>query len=57
MGRYAMEGKVPGIRGRDQPRRWWFRDIKETLKMISDEVNVLARDRNSFRRAVMRVTS
>jgi hypothetical protein len=57
IGRYVMEGKVPGIRGRGRPRKRWFQDIKETLKMTSDEVGVLARDRNSFRRAVMRAMS
>jgi hypothetical protein len=50
MGRNVMEGKVLGIRGRGQPRRRWVQDIKETLKKTSDEVGVLARDRNSFKR-------
>jgi hypothetical protein len=31
-------------------------DIKETLKIKSDAVGVLARDMNAFRRAVMRAT-
>jgi hypothetical protein len=57
MGRYVMEDKVPGIRGRGRQRRWWLQDIKETLNMTSNEVGVLARDKNSFRQAVMKATS
>jgi hypothetical protein len=56
MVRYVIEDKVPGIRGNGQPRRRWFQDIKETLKMTSDEVGILASDKDSFRRAVMRAT-
>jgi hypothetical protein len=48
MGRYGMENKVPDIKGRSRPRRRWFQDIKDTLKMTSHEVGVLARDRNFF---------
>jgi hypothetical protein len=36
------------------PRRMWFQDIKETLKMSIDEVGTLARGRDSFRPDVMR---
>jgi hypothetical protein len=34
-----------------------FQDIKETLKMTSDEVDAFVRDRDSFRRALMRAAS
>jgi hypothetical protein len=57
MGRYVMEDNVPGIRGRSRTRKRRFQDIKEILKITSDEVGVLARDRNSFRRAMMRAKS
>jgi hypothetical protein len=56
MGRDVMEGKVSGIRGWSRPRRRWFQDIKETLKR-HQLISVMARNRNSFRRAVMRATS
>jgi hypothetical protein len=36
----------------DQKRGGWFEVIKEKLKMTSDEVGLLARDRDPFRRDV-----
>jgi hypothetical protein len=57
MGIYVIEDKVLGISGKSRPRRRWFQNIKETLKMTSDEVGVLARDRNSLKLAAMRTTS
>jgi hypothetical protein len=45
------EGMVSSRRGRGCPRRRWFQDIRETLNMTSEEVGILARDRDSFRQA------
>jgi hypothetical protein len=52
-----MKSKVPWIRGKGRPRRRWFQDIKDTLKMASDKVDELARDRDFFRWVVMIATS
>jgi hypothetical protein len=51
MGVYVIEAKVQGIRSVGRQR--WFQDIKEALKITSDNVGVIARDMDSFRRAVM----
>jgi hypothetical protein len=51
-----MEGIAAGRRSRGRPRRRWIQDIKETFNMSIDEVEDLARDRKSFRRAVRRAT-
>jgi hypothetical protein len=55
MDRTTMEGMVVGRRGRGRPRRRWIQDVKETLNMPID-VGDLARDGESFRRAVKRAT-
>jgi hypothetical protein len=39
-----------------RPRRRWIQDVKETLNMSVNEVGDLARDRESLRQAVKRVT-
>jgi hypothetical protein len=44
-----MEGKILSIQGRGKPRRRWFQVIKKTLEMTSDEVDLQAKDRDSFR--------
>jgi hypothetical protein len=56
MKRTIIEGMVAGRRGRGRPRRRWIQDVKETLNISTDEVGDLARDRESFRRAVKRAT-
>jgi hypothetical protein len=57
----VINKKYENFRLTGQPRKRWFGGIgsgekKETLKVTADEVIVLARDRNSFRRAVMTAT-
>jgi hypothetical protein len=52
--RTVMEGIVAGRRGRGRPRRRWIQDSKETLNMSIDKMGDLARDRESFRRALKR---
>ena len=52
-----LEGHMPGPRSRGRPRRRWSDDIKEWLNMTGAEVNYMARDRKSFKMAVMKATS
>ena len=52
-----LEGHMPGSRSRGRPRRRWSDDIKEWLNMTGAEASYMARDRKSFRMAVMKATS
>jgi hypothetical protein len=56
MERTIMKGMVAGGRCRGRPRKRWIQDVKEKLNMSINEVRDLTRDRESFRRAVKRVT-
>ena len=44
----AVEGNVPGNRGRGRPRRRWRDDIKEWTKKSWSDLNCLVKDREKW---------
>ena len=45
----AVEGNVPGNRGRGRPRRRWRDDIKEWTKKSWSDLNCLVKDREKWK--------